>query len=226
LHALRHAWATLALTAGIHPKVVQKRLGHGELLTRMAVVKRGEAVLVHGAAGRVGTAVLELGALAGVRLYGTVSARDRTAVERLGAVAIDYRTEDFLARVRELTGNGVDVALDGLGGVTSLRSSRALRPGGRLVLCGHYATLAGARAGEAGSSGMRRPREWRCGACSRPAGGCSPTGSNGCVTVASGFRSPVVVPRVWWVGVRATPTGSGKTSVSCSSCFVRTRFTQ
>jgi NADPH:quinone reductase-like Zn-dependent oxidoreductase len=134
----------------------------------MAVVKRGEAVLVHRAAGRVGTAVLELGALAGVRLYGTASARDRTAVERLGAVAIDYRTEDFLARVRELTGNGVDVALDGLGGVTSLRSSRALRPGGRLVLYGHYATLAGARAGEAGSSGMRRPREWRCGACSRP----------------------------------------------------------
>jgi NADPH:quinone reductase-like Zn-dependent oxidoreductase len=92
LHALRHAWATLALTAGIHPKVVQKRLGHGELLTRMAVVKRGEAVLVHGPAGRVGTAVLELGALAGVRLYGTASARDRPRFERLGAVAIDYRT--------------------------------------------------------------------------------------------------------------------------------------
>jgi NADPH:quinone reductase-like Zn-dependent oxidoreductase len=81
----------------------------------------------------------------GVGLYGTASARDRTAVERLGAVAIDYRTEDFLARVRELTGNGVDVALDGLGGVTSLRSFRALRPGGRLVVYGHYATLAGGR---------------------------------------------------------------------------------
>ena len=109
------------------------------------MVKRGEAVLVHGAAGRVGTAVLELGALAGVRIYGTASARDRTAVERLGAVAIDYCAEDFLARVRELTGNGVDVALDGLGGVTSLRSFRALRPGGRLVVYGHYATLAGGR---------------------------------------------------------------------------------
>lgn len=48
-------------------------------------------------------------------------------------------------RVRELTGDGVDVALDGLGGRTSLRSFRALRPGGRLVVYGHYATLAGGR---------------------------------------------------------------------------------
>ena len=75
-----------------------------QMLHRAARVKRGETVLVHGAAGRVGTAVLELGAVAGLRIYGTASARDRAAVERLGAVAIDYRNEDFLARVRELTG--------------------------------------------------------------------------------------------------------------------------
>jgi NADPH:quinone reductase-like Zn-dependent oxidoreductase len=112
-----------------------------QLLHRVAMVRSGETVLVHGAAGRVGTAVLELGALAGLRLYGTASARDRAGVERLGAVAIDYRTEDFLARVRELPGRGVDVALDGLGGRLSLRSFRALRPGGRLVVFGHYATL-------------------------------------------------------------------------------------
>ena len=80
-----------------------------QVLHRTAMAKSGETVLVHGAAGRVGIAVLELGALAGLRLYGTASARDRAAVERLGAVAIDYRNEDFLARVRELTGDGVDV---------------------------------------------------------------------------------------------------------------------
>jgi NADPH:quinone reductase-like Zn-dependent oxidoreductase len=113
-----------------------------QLLHRTAKVKRGETVLVHGAAGRVGTAALELGAVAGLRLFGTCSARDRAAVERMGAVAIDYRTEDFLARVRELPGKGVDVVLDGMGGKTSLRSFRALRPGGRLVVYGHYATLA------------------------------------------------------------------------------------
>lgn len=113
-----------------------------QVLHRMAEAQRGESVLVHGAAGRVGTALLELGAVAGLRMYGTASARDREAVERLGAVAIDYRNEDFLARVRELTGDGVDVVLDGLGGPLSLRSFRALRPGGRLVVFGRYATLA------------------------------------------------------------------------------------
>src|SRR5215218_7619646 len=100
-----------------------------QLLHRVAGVKRGETVLVHGAAGRVGTAGLELGALAGLRLYGTASARDRAAVERLGAVAIDYRNDDFLARVRDFPGKGVDVVLDGLGGAMSIRSFRGLRPG-------------------------------------------------------------------------------------------------
>src|SRR5215207_3812396 len=121
-----------------------------QLLHRTARVKSGEMVLVHGAAGRVGTAVLELGAVAGLRMYGTCSARDFAAVERLGDVAIDYRNEDFLARVRELTGGeGVDVVLDGIGGAVSLRSFRALRvgdritgdPGGRLIMIGNYNTM-------------------------------------------------------------------------------------
>src|SRR5215207_9039634 len=116
-----------------------------QLLHRTTRAKRGESVLVHGAAGRVGTAVLELGSVAGLRLYGTCSARDFDAVERLGAVPIDYRTEDFVARVRELTGDGVDVVLDGFGGGLSLRSFRALRPGGRLVVFGHSGTVAHGR---------------------------------------------------------------------------------
>jgi NADPH:quinone reductase-like Zn-dependent oxidoreductase len=116
-----------------------------QLLHRTALAKRGESVLVHGAAGRVGTAVLELGAAAGLRLYGTASARDCAAVERLGAVAIDYQNDDFVARVRALASNGVDVVLDGLGGMLSLRSFRALKSGGRLVIFGHYSTLAHGR---------------------------------------------------------------------------------
>src|SRR5262249_34169700 len=112
------------------------------VIRRTAMAKRGETVLVHGAAGRVGIAELELGALAGLRLIGTCSARDRAAVERLGAMAIDYRNEDFLARVRELTyGDRVDVVLAWLGGPLSLRSFRALRRGGRLVVFGRYSTL-------------------------------------------------------------------------------------
>jgi NADPH2:quinone reductase len=113
-----------------------------QLIHRSAKAKAGESVLVHGAAGRVGTALLELGGLAGLRLYGTASARDRAAVERLGGVAIDYKSEDFLARVRELSPDGVDIVLDPIGGAVSLRSFRALRPGGRLVVYGRHATIA------------------------------------------------------------------------------------
>jgi NADPH2:quinone reductase len=116
-----------------------------QLLHRSALAKKGETVLVHGAAGRVGSAVLELGAPAGLRLFGTAAKNDLPAVERLGAVAIDYRNEDFVARIRELTGDGVDVALDGLGGTLSLRSFRALRRGGRLVVFGRYSTIAHGR---------------------------------------------------------------------------------
>ena len=112
-----------------------------QVLHRTAMAKPGETVLVHGAAGRVGTAVLELAPLAGLRVYGTASARDRATVERLGGVAIDYRTEDFLARVHELTSDGVDIALDPFGGAVSLRSFRALRPGGRLVIYGRQHTI-------------------------------------------------------------------------------------
>ena len=112
-----------------------------QVLHRTAMVKRGETLLVHGAAGRVGIAMLELAAVAGLRVFGTASARDREKVERLGAVAIDYRNEDFLARVREMTGDGVDVVSDSLGGPISLRSFRVLRPGGRLVVFGRYNTL-------------------------------------------------------------------------------------
>jgi NADPH:quinone reductase-like Zn-dependent oxidoreductase len=113
-----------------------------QLLHRTAEAKRGESVLAHGAAGRVGTALLELGALSGLRVYGTASARDRAVVEQLGAVAIDYKTEDFVGRVRELTGDGVDITLDPIGGAVSLRSFRTLRPGGRLVIYGRHATIA------------------------------------------------------------------------------------
>ena len=116
-----------------------------QLIHRAAKAQPGETVLYHGAAGRVGVAVLELAKPAGLRVYGTASTSDCALVERLGGVAIDYTREDFLRRVRELPGGGVNVAFDGIGGSLAFSSFRALRRGGRLVLFGHYSTVAQGR---------------------------------------------------------------------------------
>jgi NADPH:quinone reductase-like Zn-dependent oxidoreductase len=107
------------------------------VMHEVASVRSGERVLIQGAAGGVGTALLELGRLAGLEMYGTASQRNHELVSRLGATPIDYRTEDFVDRIRELTGDGVDVVFDPIGGARQLwRSYRTLRRGGRLVWFG------------------------------------------------------------------------------------------
>jgi NADPH:quinone reductase-like Zn-dependent oxidoreductase len=73
-------------------------------------------------------------------MYGTASAGNLDLVSELGATPIDYRNQDFVERVRALTG-GVDVVFDPVSGWTQLwRSHRALRRGGRLVMLGVAAT--------------------------------------------------------------------------------------
>ena len=102
-----------------------------------AGVREGERILVHGAAGGVGSALVQLGKLAGLEVYGTASQPKHDVVAELGATPIDYRNEDFVERIRRLTGDGVDVVFDPVAGARQLlRSYRALRTGGRLVLLG------------------------------------------------------------------------------------------
>jgi NADPH2:quinone reductase len=111
---------------------------------RTAGVRSGERILVQGAAGGVGTALLELGKLAGLEMYGTASSYNHELVTALGATPIDYRTEDVVERIRALTGEGVDVVFDPIGGFGQLRrSNQALRKGGRLVWFGVAATKKG-----------------------------------------------------------------------------------
>ncbi len=103
--------------------------------------QRGERVLVHGAAGGVGTALLDLARSAGLEAYGTATGAGLEVVAAFGATPIDYRREDFAQRIRALTGDGVDLVVDPLGGGPHLwRSYRALREGGRLVWLGSSAT--------------------------------------------------------------------------------------
>jgi NADPH:quinone reductase len=83
--------------------------------------------------------------MAGLQMYGTVTGKRKWVVAQLGGTPIDYRTEDFVTRIAELTGKGVDVVFDGIGGDVSRRSGRSTRPGGLLVLYGHYSTLVAGR---------------------------------------------------------------------------------
>jgi NADPH2:quinone reductase len=110
-------------------------------LHETAKVQSGERILVQGAAGGVGTALLQLGKLAGLEMYGTASSYNHEVVSALGATPIDYRTEDVVERVRDATAGGVDAAFDPIGGAKQVwRSSRAVRKGGRLVWFGMAAT--------------------------------------------------------------------------------------
>ena len=107
------------------------------MLHRAAKVQQGERVLVHGAAGGVGTALLELGKLARLEMYGTASKTNFDLVSTFGATPIDYRNEDFVERIRELASGGVDVVFDPIGGARQVwRSYKAVRKGGRLVWFG------------------------------------------------------------------------------------------
>jgi NADPH:quinone reductase-like Zn-dependent oxidoreductase len=107
-----------------------------QMLHRIARVERGRRVLIHGAAGGVGTALLQLGRLAGLELYGTASQGKHALVESLGGTPIDYQNEDFVTRVKKLTGDGVDAAFDPIGGIHFWRSYQTLRNKGTLVVYG------------------------------------------------------------------------------------------
>jgi NADPH:quinone reductase-like Zn-dependent oxidoreductase len=108
-----------------------------QLLHRAARVRRGQRVLVHGAAGAVGQALLVLGRLAGLELWGTARGEHTALVRELGATPIDYRREDF---TRVLPG-GFDIIVDGVGEDGYRRSYAALKRGGLLCAIGFSASV-------------------------------------------------------------------------------------
>jgi len=108
------------------------------MLEVLANVRPGDRVLIHGAAGGVGLAAVQLCQIYGAEIIGTASASKHAALRAAGvAHAIDYRTQDFVAETKRYTGGrGVDVVLDSIGGENLRRSYRALAPLGRLVAFG------------------------------------------------------------------------------------------
>ncbi len=108
-----------------------------QLLHRAARVQRGQRVLVHGAAGAVGQALLALGRLAGLDVWGAARGEHAALIRELEATPIDYQREDF---TRVLPG-GFDVVFDGIGEDGYRRSFAALKPGGLLLAIGFSASV-------------------------------------------------------------------------------------
>jgi putative PIG3 family NAD(P)H quinone oxidoreductase len=111
---------------------------HDGLFTH-ARLRNGETVLIHGGGGGVGTAAVQLARRAGARVVVTAgSSAKLDRARELGAEwGIDYTTEDFVARVRDITGGqGADVILDVMGAAYLERNLNALAPDGRLVVIG------------------------------------------------------------------------------------------
>jgi len=106
-----------------------------QMLHRSARVQPGQKILIHGAAGAVGQAQIQLGKLAGFDMWGGARSSQTALVRELGATPIDYDREDFTKAVP----GGFDVVFDGIGEDGYRRSFAALKPGGLLVAIGYSA---------------------------------------------------------------------------------------
>jgi NADPH:quinone reductase len=128
-----------------------------QMMRRSARVRPGQRVLIHAAAGGIGTALLQLGRLVNLEMYGTASTRKHELVSSLGGTPIDYHNVDFAEEILRLTGDGVDVVFDGICSTDYLRRSfKSLRPGGKVVAYGGTSMLRGGQL-----AGGRRHRRLR-----------------------------------------------------------------
>lgn len=111
-----------------------------QALHRAAKARAGEKMLIIGASGGIGTALLELGRLAGLQMYGLASRGKRATVCQYGAVPVDYRTQDFAEVIRGLEPDGIDIVMDGMMTVeTTEKGLDLLRRRGRMVSFGEPA---------------------------------------------------------------------------------------
>lgn len=118
-----------------------------KLLVDIARIERGEAILIHSAAGGVGTTAIQLAKLLGAKnIIGTVGNKDKEPVAlHAGANhVICYEDEDFTGKVNEITeGKGVNIILDSVAGITTEKSLRCLAKYGRLIQFGNSSGKAG-----------------------------------------------------------------------------------
>ncbi|WP_030838706.1 medium chain dehydrogenase/reductase family protein [Streptomyces hygroscopicus] len=143
-HALVDAGDLVEVPEGVGAEEAETVVVNGitawQMLHRVAKVRPGATVLVHGANGGVGSTLVQLARHAGVEVIGTASPRHHDAVRALGATPLDYRDPDLPGRVRALAPGGVDAVFDHVGGEGIVDSFRLLARGGTLVSYGTAAT--------------------------------------------------------------------------------------
>jgi len=123
--------------------VVLNYLTAYQSLHRRAKVKAGDKVLVIGASGGCGTAFLDLGRLAGLKIYGIASGSKSCVVTQFGAIPIDYQKEDFVEVMRRAEPDGLDFIFDGMGGYYINKALPLLRRGGVMVEYGNPLSFRG-----------------------------------------------------------------------------------
>src|SRR5579864_2336852 len=165
-YAIRPARFLVSVPDGIDPVeavcIPLAYLTAFQMLTRCRKLPSGATILVIGASGTVGTALLDLARHLGLRAIGTSSAANLAVIERFGAAAIDYRAGDFVTSVRQLTpgGAGVDIAFDAIGGAHFGRSFACLAHGGLLVGYGSQTMAVGRESLIAAGLGLARLKLW------------------------------------------------------------------
>jgi len=112
-----------------------------QMLHRVAKAQAGQRLLIHGAGGAVGTAMLQLARDAGITAFGSDIRAKHALISSLGATAIDADAPE--TTLRAVLGEGVDYAFDPLGGESLARSFHALKPGGKLVAFGFHTQVLG-----------------------------------------------------------------------------------
>ena len=113
-----------------------------QMLHRFAKVQAGGKILITGANGGVGTALLQLGKLANLTMYATASRNNHDLLVEHGAIPIDYHSQDFADVIHEAEPNGIDFVLEGIGGNHIPRAFKVLRRGGKLVEYGNSGFIA------------------------------------------------------------------------------------
>ena len=141
-YMLRPGDSLVPVPAGLDPaeavSMVLSYVTAYQILHRIAKAQRGQKILVHGAGGAVGTALLELGGLLDLEMYGTASRPKHELIKSLGGIPIDYKNEDFIERIQALDGDSMNAAFDAIGGENFKRSFKSLKKGGMLVAYGFY----------------------------------------------------------------------------------------